>query len=53
LRDPADEFILDLAIGGQCDFIITHNTTDFAGADQFGIRVLKPGKFLRIIGEEP
>jgi predicted nucleic acid-binding protein len=51
LKDPADEFILDLAIASQCNFIVTHNTKDFSGAEQFGIKALNPGKFLRIIGE--
>jgi predicted nucleic acid-binding protein len=52
LRDPADEFVLDLAIGGRCGFIVTYNKRDFIGADQFGIEVVRPGEFLKIIEEE-
>jgi putative PIN family toxin of toxin-antitoxin system len=51
LRDPADEFVLDLAVAAQCDYIITHNRRDFAGAERFGIGVISPGRFLRMIGE--
>jgi len=53
LSDPGDEFILDLAVGGSCDFIVTHNTRHFAGVEQFGIRVVTPREFLTIIGERP
>lgn len=51
LRDPADEFVLDLAVAARCDYIITHNWRNFAGAERFGIGVVSPGRFLRLIGE--
>lgn len=51
LRDPADEFVLDLAVTARCDSIITFNQQDFVGAEQFGIRVISPGEFLTLIGE--
>ena len=54
LRDPEDEFILDLAVAGQCHCIVTHNKRDFEGVEQqFGIRLVTPGEFLAIIGEKP
>jgi putative PIN family toxin of toxin-antitoxin system len=53
LQDPGDEFILDLAVGGRCGFIVTHNTRDFAGVEQFGIRAVTPREFLGIIEEIP
>jgi putative PIN family toxin of toxin-antitoxin system len=53
LRDPNDDFILELAVESRADFLVTFNTRDFAGADQFGIRVVTPRKFLAIIGELP
>jgi putative PIN family toxin of toxin-antitoxin system len=53
LRDPSDEFILDLAVSSQCDYIVTYNTKDFVEASQFGIKVLTPFEFLTIIGEKP
>ena len=51
LRDPEDDFILELAVQSQCDFIVTHNLRDFLGAERFGIKAVSPGHFLRKIGE--
>jgi putative PIN family toxin of toxin-antitoxin system len=51
LRDPGDEFLLELAIAGGCTYIVTHNVKDFAGAERFGIRAISPGAFLRLLGE--
>ena len=51
LSDPNDELILELAVSAQCDYIVTHNTKDFKGAEKFGIKVVTPGQFLKIIGE--
>ena len=51
LRDPDDEFVLELAVAAHCDHIITFNQRDFAGADRFGIRVVTPGDFLRLMGD--
>jgi putative PIN family toxin of toxin-antitoxin system len=48
LLDAADEMILEAAINGQVDAIVTHNIKDFAPVErQFGIRLLTPGQFLR------
>jgi hypothetical protein len=41
----------EAAIAGGCKYIVTHNVKDFVGAEQFGIRAIKPGEFLRTIGE--
>jgi len=51
LKDPNDDMILELAVTAGCDFIVTYNEKDFGGVDQFGIKVLNPGQFLRKIGE--
>lgn len=51
LRDPKDDFVLELAVESDCDYIVTFNTKDFAEAEKFGIKAIKPGEFLRIIGE--
>jgi putative PIN family toxin of toxin-antitoxin system len=51
LSDPNDEFILDLAVSAQCDYIVTHNLRDFKDVEKFGIKVVTPGMFLKIIGE--
>ncbi|MGC9948512.1 MAG: putative toxin-antitoxin system toxin component, PIN family [Bryobacteraceae bacterium] len=49
LRDPGDEFILELAVASQADYIVTHNIQDFRGSDTYGIRTVTPGEFLRRI----
>lgn len=51
LRDPDDEFVLDLAIATGCDYIVSFNRVHFVGVDRFGIRVVTPGELLQIIGE--
>ena len=51
LPDSKDDFVLEVAVEAQCDFIITFNTKDFAGVEQFGIVVLRPKEFLMRIGE--
>jgi putative PIN family toxin of toxin-antitoxin system len=53
LRDPKDDMILELAVKAGCEFIITYNTRDFAGVEQFGIRTIEPGAFLQHIGALP
>src|SRR5882724_3494405 len=52
LPDPGDEFILELAVAGRADAIVTHNVRHFAGAEKFGIQVLTPREFLRTIEKE-
>lgn len=50
-RDPDDDFLIDLALESQADFIITYNQKDLQAAERFGIRVLTPKEFLQIVGE--
>jgi predicted nucleic acid-binding protein len=48
LRDADDEHILELAV--QCGaMIITHNTKDFVGAEQFGVAVRTPAELLKLL----
>ena len=47
LADPGDELILECAINGSADAIVTHNVRDFGAAADFGIRVLTPAQLLR------
>lgn len=48
LRDPADEMVLEAAINGQADALVTHNATDFsAAAARFGLRIVTPGEMLK------
>ena len=52
LPDPGDDMILELAVAGRCDFIVTYNVRDFKGAGQFGIKILMPGQLIKLLGEE-
>ena len=47
LPDPDDDLILELAVSGRADAIITFNQRDFLGSDQFGIRVLSPKELIK------
>lgn len=48
LPDPNDEMVLEAAVNGRADALVTHNVRDFAkGAERFGIRVLRPGELLK------
>ncbi len=51
LQDPADDMILELAVAGQCDVIITFNRRHFQGVERFGLGVLTPKQFLGLLGE--
>jgi predicted nucleic acid-binding protein len=43
LQDPADEMVLETAVNGQADGIVTFNQRDFTRATrQFGIGVWSP-----------
>jgi putative PIN family toxin of toxin-antitoxin system len=52
LRDPGDEFVIEVAVAGRCQAIVTHNVRDFAGVDRFGVDVLRPDQFIRRLEEE-
>jgi putative PIN family toxin of toxin-antitoxin system len=48
LTDANDEMVLEAAINGQADALVTHNIRDFArGAERFGLRVMQPGMLLK------
>lgn len=51
LSDPEDDMILELAVESNSEYIITFNLRDFEGVGAFGIKVVTPRDFLRIIGE--
>jgi len=43
LRDPDDEMVLEVAVNGRADRLLTFNERDFAGAERFGVRIARPG----------
>jgi len=48
LRDPKDEMVLEGAINGQANALVTYNIGDFAAAgDRFNIPVIRPADLLR------
>ena len=53
LKDPEDDMVLELAVAANCGYVVTFNMRDFAGAEQFGIRIVTPRDFLQLIGELP
>ena len=47
LMDVKDEMVIEAAINGRADAIVTHNKRDFElAAPRFGIRVLSPAEVL-------
>jgi predicted nucleic acid-binding protein len=50
LTDADDEMVLEAAINGRADAIVTHNKRDFVPAtERFGIEVLSPAELLERI----
>ena len=50
LRDPHDDMVLEVAVESESKYIVTFNLRDFAGAQQFGVAVAEPRRFLDDIG---
>ena len=50
LRDPDDDRIPGLAVRSNA-LIITFNSRDFVGSEAYGVKVLRPLDFLRLLGE--
>jgi len=49
LADPADEFVLEAAVNGSADALVTHNVRDFKrAAASFGLTVMTPQQFLGV-----
>lgn len=48
LSDANDELVLECAVNGQAEALVTHNVRDFAAiAPRFGLRVVRPGDVLK------
>lgn len=52
LRDPADEMVLETALNGRADALVTLNINDFAPASHFRLPIHTPGAFLRHLQQE-
>jgi putative PIN family toxin of toxin-antitoxin system len=50
LPDPDDDMILEVAVAGGCDGIVTFNVRDYSGVGRFGLWVETPRDFLKRIG---
>ena len=44
--------MLELAVAARAEYIVTWNVPDFAGANEYGIQVIKPDEFLRKLTQE-
>ena len=49
--DPGDDAILEAAIAGGCNFVVSFNERHLRAAREFGIEILKPVDLLKLIGE--
>jgi predicted nucleic acid-binding protein len=49
LSDPGDELVLEAAVNGQADAIVTFNESHLREARKFGIAVIRPAEALRRI----
>jgi putative PIN family toxin of toxin-antitoxin system len=47
LKDPKDDFVLELAVKARSQYIITFNKKDFKNISKFGIRAVTPWEFLK------
>jgi predicted nucleic acid-binding protein len=48
MQDVDDEMVLDAAINGRANVIVTHNLRDFLpAASRFSLRVVSPANFVR------
>lgn len=53
LRDPNDEMVLEVAVNGAADSIVTFNFRDYGNIpDKFGVQLLKPAQALRSLKDD-
>lgn len=52
-KDPKDEMLVELAVAGECDRIITYNKRDLKGVEKLGIKLRTPFEFLKELENVP
>jgi len=54
LPDVDDDMVLEAAVNGRTDGIVTFNLSDFVGpARQFGVEVMRPGQAVQQLEQKP
>ncbi len=51
LRDADDEMVVEAALNGRADAIVTHNVRDFAPVRALGLEIAAPGDILRRLAQ--
>jgi len=51
LRDAADEMVLETALNGRAQALVTFNGGDFDAARKFALPVLTPAEFLKQLNQ--
>ena len=51
LKDPSDDFVLELAVEAESNYIVTHNIKDFKDTKKFNLKTITPQELLRKLGE--
>ncbi|MBF0268118.1 MAG: putative toxin-antitoxin system toxin component, PIN family [Alphaproteobacteria bacterium] len=54
LKDANDDMVLETAVNGQADAIVTFNQQDFrSGVRRFNLSILSPGEAARLLEKQP
>ena len=51
-RDSKDDMVLEVAVAGHCEIIVTYNKRDFNDAARHGLKLMTPKEFLVKIGDK-
>lgn len=49
--DPGDDLVVEAAIAGRCDYVVSFNERHLRVVREFGIEILRPADLLKLIGE--